>query len=155
MRSITYIFLILQLCLTVVVVSCKSTKQTSTSVSESKKKITGLSDKQKEDFARSFVDGCKERMKGNIEISESLFMECLKIDPTSSAVKYELGNIYRFNGLYDNALKYGKECANEDPKNEWYQLLYIECLHNKRQYAQAAEVYARLMKNFPFRSDFY
>ena len=40
-------------------------------------------------------------MKGNIETAENLFKECLKIDPTSAAVKYELGNIYRFNGLYD------------------------------------------------------
>lgn len=94
-------------------------------------------------------------MKGNIEIAENLFKECLKIDPTSSAVKYELGNIYRFNGLYDTALKFGKECANDDQKNEWYQLLYIECLHNKRQYSLAAEVYARLIKNYPNRSDFY
>jgi tetratricopeptide (TPR) repeat protein len=94
-------------------------------------------------------------MKGNIENAETKFKECLRIDPTSAAVKYELGNIYRFNGLYDNALKFGKECANDEQKNEWYQLLYIECLHNKRQYAEAAEVYARLVKNYPNRPDFY
>ena len=65
--------------------------------------------KIKPKFAFYFIEGCKERMKGNIEIAENSFKECLKIDPNSSAVKYELGNIYRFNGLYDNALKYGRE----------------------------------------------
>ncbi len=94
-------------------------------------------------------------MKGNIEIAENRFKECLKIDPSSAAVKYELGNVYRYNGLYDAALKYAKECANDDPKNEWYQLLYIECLHNKRLYAQAGDVYARLIKNYPNRPEFY
>lgn len=133
--------------------SCKSTKQVLNSNLNSTSK--GISEQDQSKFAYYFIEGCKERMKGNIEIAENLFKECLKIDPTSSAVKYELGNIYRFNGLYDTALKFGKECANDDQKNEWYQLLYIECLHNKRQYSLAAEVYARLIKNYPNRSDFY
>lgn len=137
------------------VLSCKSKKQTTASVKESNVNSKGITEENQTKFAFYFIEGCKERMKGNIELAENAFKECLKIDPTSAAVKYELGNIYRFNGLYDNALKYGKECANADPKNEWYQLLYIECLHNKRQFAQAAEVYARLIKNYPFRPEFY
>jgi tetratricopeptide (TPR) repeat protein len=134
--------------------SCKTSKQnTSANNQKNKAKVSAEQDPSK--FTFYFIDGCKERMKGNIEIAENLFKECLKIDPNSAAVKYELGNIYRFNGLYDSALKYGKECANDEQKNEWYQLLYIECLHNKRQYAEAAEVYARLVKNYPNRPDFY
>ena len=130
--------------------SCKNTKQAS-KTSDTK----GLTEEAQINFTFNFIEGCKERMKGNIEIAENRFKECIKIDPTSSAVKYELGNIYRFNGLFDTALKYAKECANDEPKNEWYQLLYIECLHNKRQFLPAAEVYARLVKNYPNRPEFY
>lgn len=137
--------------------SCKSTRPATTTANKSPEttKDKGLSAENQAKFAYYFVEGCKERMGGNIEKAESDFKLCLSIDPSSSAVKYELGNINRFNGLYDNALKYAKECANEEPKNEWYQLLYIECLHNKRQYPQAAEAYARLIKNYPSRPDFY
>lgn len=136
--------------------SCKSTKETRTSAqTDNPAKTKGLSEQDQIKFAYYFVDGCKERMKGNIEVAENIFRECLKIDPNSAAVKYELGNIYRFNGLYDNALKYAKECSAIEPKNEWYQLLLIECLHNKRQYAQAADVYGRLIKIYPNRPDFY
>jgi len=152
----TYIFchfLILPL-LVMFTLSCKTNKQTS-KTEESKSNTNGLPEAAQVNFTFNFIEGCKERMKGNIEIAENRFKECLRIDPTSAAVKYELGNIYRFNGLYDTALKYGKECANDDPKNEWYQLLYIECLHNKRQYLQAAEIYARLVKNYPNRPEFY
>ena len=141
--------------LVIVAFSCKSKKETSASTKETSTNSNGISEENQAKFAFYFVEGCKERMKGNIELAEAAFKECLKTDPSSAAVKYELGNIYRFNGLYDNALRYGKECANADPKNEWYQLLYIECLHNKRQFAQAAEVYARLVKNYPNRSEFY
>ncbi len=151
--NIFFQYLILPL-LVVFSLSCKTSKQnTSANNQKNKAKVSAEQDPSK--FTFYFIDGCKERMKGNIEIAENLFKECLKIDPNSAAVKYELGNIYRFNGLYDSALKYGKECANDEQKNEWYQLLYIECLHNKRQYAEAAEVYARLVKNYPNRPDFY
>lgn len=135
-------------------VSCK-TKKINLKTTDAAVQSNGLSEQDQAKFAFHFIEGCKERMKGNIENAENLFKECLKIDPNSTAVKYELGNIYRFNGLYDTALKFGKECANEDPKNEWYQLLYIECLHNKRQFQEAADVYSRLIKNYPNRSEFY
>ena len=152
--NIFFHYLILPL-LVISLFSCKSKKQTSAISKDVNSISNGISEENQTKFTFYFIEGCKERMKGNIELAENAFKVCLKIDPTSAAVKYELGNIYRFNGLYDNALKYGKECANADPKNQWYQLLYIECLHNKRQFAPAAEVYARLIKNYPFRSEFY
>jgi len=134
--------------------SCKTTKSSS-STGKQIVNSNGLSEEAQVNFTFNFIEGCKERMRGNIESAEGRFKECLRLDPNSAAAKYELGNIYRFNGLFDNALKYGKECANADPKNEWYQLLYIECLHNKRQFEQAAEVYARLVKTYPNRPEFY
>lgn len=144
------------LALAVFMGGCKASRQsTSTASNASSAKDKGLSEQNQVKFGAMFVDACKERMKGNVEVAENIFRECLKIDPNSSAVKYELGNIYRFNGMYDNALKYAKECAGQDQKNEWYQLLYIECLHNKRQYAAAADVYSRLVKNYPDRPEFY
>ncbi len=153
LKSKTYIYLNLLLCFLVVFTSCKSTKQTAKTVNP-KVNTKGITNQDQITFAYNFIEGCKERMKGNIELAENKFKECIKLDPSSAAVKYELGNIYRFNGLYDVALKYAKECANADPKNEWYQLLYIECLHNKRQFEQAGEIYARLIKNYPNRPEF-
>lgn len=140
------------LVLTLVFSACKSQKTSSSS----QKTSTGVSSEQDQiKFELYFFDGCKERMAGNMEKAENLFLTCLKLDPNSVAVKYELASIYRYNGLYDTAIKFAKECANADLKNEWYQLLYIECLHYKRQYAQAAEIYSRLIKNFPQRPEFY
>ncbi len=137
--------------LTLVVVnySCKTNKEL-TSSSNSKH----ITEPDQQKFTFIFIEGCKERMKGNIELAENKFKECLKIDPSSAAVKYELANIYKYNRLYDIALKLSKDCANSDPKNEWYQLLYIECLNNNRQFNQAADIYTKLIANFPNRSEF-
>lgn len=136
--------------------SCKSRKAAATNAttaSASTKK--GLSAEQQAEFAFDFVEGCKERMKGNVENAEARFRNCLKIDPNATAVKYELGNIYRFAAQYDAALKYAKDCSAADPKNPWYQLLYIECLHSKRLFQQAADVYSKLVKQFPDNPEYY
>lgn len=94
-------------------------------------------------------------MKGNVELAENIFKECLKIDPTSAPVKYEIASLYRFTGLYDEALKYAKEAAALDPKNAWFQLLYIECLHNKRLYNDATVAYEKLIKTGPVKPEYY
>ncbi len=156
MRYKQHIFYLLLLSLSIVTISCKSSKQVTSSKSTDKpSKTNGLSEQTQINFAFYFIDGCKERMKGNIESAESLFKACLKLDPSSAPVKYELGSIYRFNGLYELANKFAKECSAADPKNEWYQLLYIECLHNNHQYALAADIYSRLIKAYPNRPDFH
>ena len=154
MKSKIYILSVLLLCIVVVISSCKSSKQSSKSVSK-RNSATTITEEQQLNFSYNFIEGCKERMKGNIELAENKFKDCLKIDPSSAAVKYELANIYRYNGLYDPALKCGRECAQAEPQNEWYQLLYIECLHNKRMFEQAASVYLSLIKNYPNRAEFY
>ena len=137
-------------------VSCKSSKTVSASNNSDKpSKTKGQSELDQTNFSLHFVDGCKERMKGNMETAENLFKQCLKFDPTSAPVKYELASIYRLNGLNELAIKYAKECANSDLKNEWYQLLYIKCLHSNGQYGQAADVFSRLIKTYPNRPDFY
>jgi tetratricopeptide (TPR) repeat protein len=147
--------LVIGLILLTFITACSTKNKSISSQSKNENQKSNISEEAQTKFAFYFVDGCKERMKGNIEIAENLFRECLKIDPSSAATKYELGNIYRYSGLYDEAIKYGRACANEDPKNKWYQLLYIECLSNKRQYNAAAEVYTRLIKNHPNTPEFY
>lgn len=101
-----------------------------------------------------FIDGCREKIKGNLETAENLFKECLKLDPLNPAANYELANIYRFSGLYDEALKCSKIAAMSDVKNEWFNLLYIECLHNKRLYNEAISRYENLISANPYRPDF-
>lgn len=102
-----------------------------------------------------FIDGCREKIKGNLETAENLFKECVKLEPTNAAANYELGNIYRFSGLYDQALKCSKIAALSDAKNEWFNLLYIECLHNKRMYNEAIARYENLISVNPYRPDFF
>ncbi|HWY33395.1 MAG TPA: tetratricopeptide repeat protein, partial [Nitrosopumilaceae archaeon] len=142
---------------------CKSKKNTTSNTENDGGKSTitqnrkpkNLSTEDEFKFKNTFFNACKEKIKGNIEIAENLFKDCLKINPQNATAKFELAGIYKFSGLYDQALKYSKEASLTDPKNEWYQLLYIDCLHNKRLYTEAAENFEVLIKKFPGRIDFY
>ena len=131
---------------------CTHSKKTATTKTSKTAKNNSVDPSK---FTYYFIEGCKERMKGNFELAEKSFTECFKIDPNSAAVMFEIATIKKYKGQHEIALRYSKDCALQDPKNEWYQLLYIECLHNTKQYSQAADVYIKLVKNYPNRAEFY
>ena len=134
-----------------IIISCAS-KKTTVSKDNSGKAISEANEVK---FKASYYEACREKIKGNVEQAEVLFKECIKINPNSAPAKYELAGLYRFAGLYDNALSFAREAAASDEKNEWYQMLYVECLHHKRMYNEAIEVYEKLTRQFPNRPEFY
>ncbi|MFO0478677.1 MAG: tetratricopeptide repeat protein [Bacteroidota bacterium] len=141
----TYLFLLFAL----INSQCSNSKKISTS------KSTKLSNIEELKFSNFFIDGCKERMRDNFENAEKLFLECYKIDPNSAALNYELAILKKYQSQNDQALKFIKVAASKDPKNEWYQLLFIECLNSSKQYSEAIEEYIKLLKIFPNRIEFY
>jgi tetratricopeptide (TPR) repeat protein len=142
-------------CVLLLLSSCVSKKDTSPNKAMSALPVRKGEDPPELRLKRYFIDACREKIKGNIEIAENLFKECVKIEPNNAAANYELANIYRFTGLFSQALKCSKIAATGDPKNEWYNLLYIECLHNKRMYNEAIDRYEMMLAANPYRSDFY
>ncbi|HSH65259.1 MAG TPA: tetratricopeptide repeat protein, partial [Bacteroidia bacterium] len=62
---------------------------------------------------------------------------------------------YTYQNNKNQALFYSKKAAIADPKNIWYQLLYAECLKEKKQMMEVVGVYERLLQNYPDRIDFY
>ena len=148
----------LLLCYLLLLTSCTAKKDITTSNStKSEKNTESTQQKIDDDFKLRayFYDACREKTKGNLDVAQTLFKECIKINPTNPAVNYELGNLYRYTGRYDEALKCAKIAALADERKEWYNILYIECLHNKHQYLDAAARYEVLLKKYPYRADFY
>lgn len=105
-------------------------------------------------FSAKYIDGCTARMKGNINEALKLFNECLVLSPHNVPVKYELATVNKILGVNDLALVYAKECASADPKNEWYQLLLIECYRTLKQYQNSVKVQEQLVRSYPNNSEF-
>ncbi len=116
---------------------------------------TNISDKNRVDFEYHFFNANKEKILGNYEKAEKLYLQALKVNPNSAVSFYELANIYSFQNNKRNALYYSKKAALLDPENSWYQLLYIDCLNQAKQYTEVVNVYNRLIKQHPEHIEYY
>lgn len=137
--------------------SCKSKKETSarTSIKEyTEEKPSAQVNEAK--FTSYFIEACAalQPQKQNLPEALRLFTECKKIDPNSAALKYELGKTYKLMGAYELAIQNAKAAAETSPKNEWYQLLLIECYVSLKQYNQSVKLREQLVKNFPGKTEF-
>lgn len=131
--------------------SCRGNKNTTTSITHSEN-ISEV--KTQAVFSGLYIDGCAARMKKNLDEALKFFVECRKLDPLSIPVKYELATVYKLKNNNALALENAKICAESDPKNEWYQLMLIECYNSLGQFSQSVKLYERLIKNFPAKTEF-
>ncbi len=120
-----------------------------------KHKTEELSETDRRRLENLYIDGCKERLAGRTESAMKYFRECERMDPNNIPVKYELSNLLRYEEKIEESTVLAKQCVEANPKNQWYHLAYIECLHIKRQYEQAAEQYEKLVKYFPEKSEYF
>jgi tetratricopeptide (TPR) repeat protein len=150
-KILKYILLLLaSCCLVYFLFSCKSKKQ----LASNPKDVEAKNSFQQIQFAGMYIDACAARMKGNLKEALDLFIECRKIDPNSIPVKYELATVYKLLGNIELATENAKLCAESNPKNEWYQLILIDCYNANKQYSQSIKLYENLVKNFPSKTEF-
>jgi tetratricopeptide (TPR) repeat protein len=146
-KKLTYLTLLVSvLCFT----NCKS-RQASVVKDP---KTAGDGGMTENEFAKKYINACSARMKGNVNEALKLFNECLAMNPNSAAVKYELAHVNKVLGVNDKALAFAKECAAAEPKNEWYQLILVDCYRTLKQYANSVKIQENLVKNFPEDSEF-
>lgn len=105
-------------------------------------------------FGNKFIDGCNARMKRNYEEALALFLECAKLDPANAPTRYELAKLYLEKNNNLLALENAKLCAAADTKNEYYQIILIDCYNTNKQYQQAIKARENLVKSFPNNSEF-
>lgn len=127
--------------------ACKAKKSADVAVPAGSQKSAAM-------FDYFYVTGCHERAKGNLKEALEAFNECLKMQPEQAAVHYEFATIHKLLAQPDLALKHARISAVAEPLNEWYQLLYIECLVDTKQYTQALKMREVLVKNFPDKNEF-
>lgn len=130
--------------------SCKSKKEAQKDTEK------GSAQQNEIKFTSMFIDGCAalQPYKQNLDEALRLFLECKKIDPNSAPLKYELAKTYKLKGAYNLAIQYAKSCAEGNPKNEWYQLLLIECYASVKDFNQSIKLREQLVKNFPGKAEF-
>jgi tetratricopeptide (TPR) repeat protein len=147
-----YIFCCITVIISTVFISCKGKKTAGATLPAIKGDNASPFDNTR--FGFMYVNACLERKKGNLQEAAQLFEECKKINPSDPAVHYELGTVYKLLGSNDMALANAKFCAQVDYRNEWYQLLLVDCYNATKQYHQAIKIREMLVKNFPAKNEF-
>lgn len=148
-----FLIVLLSCAIVFVLFSCSSKKKSTVTAADQPVQVpAGVNPEAY--FGSLYVDGCAQRMKGNLQEAVRLFGECLRLQPANPAVHYELGTVHKLLGNNQLAVSHAKFCAEKDPANEWYQLLLIDAYRGAGDYDHAIRVRESLVKRFPERSDF-
>jgi len=122
---------------------------------EKVQKEVKLTEAQKLEFDFAFAEATKAVLLQELDKGVSLYGACLKIDPTSAVVHYELANIYMGQENYSTALELSRGAVALQPLNLWYQIQLANIYQKKGMIDQACAVYDDLLKMHPERNDFY
>lgn len=114
-----------------------------------------LTEQQQLEFDFAFTEATKAVLLDELEKGVSLYATCLKIDPSSAVVHYELANIYLSQENYNNALELSRRAVALQANNLWYQIQLANIYQKKGMIDHACKVYNELVELYPERNDFY
>lgn len=125
---------------------------------DGKKKVENvqeLDEKSQLEFDYSFMEGVRCKITGDFQAAIGWYDNCLKINPESPVVKYEIASILMANQDYNGALQLAREAVAGNPGNMWYKILLATILQNKSMIEEACNVYAEIIAKYPEKEEFY
>lgn len=129
--------------------ACSVAKETTKSGAKAE-----LSDEQRLKLQELYINGAKEKILGNYDLSTQYFQQCLKLDPQNGAAHYELAQIKQMQGQEPAALSHAQKAASADPKNKWYLIMLGDRYATNGKLKEAAQQYERLTQLEPYNVDF-
>jgi len=101
-------------------------------------------------FQEAFFQAQLEKSKGNPQKAYSLYQECLKIDPKSAPIHFELGKMeMELFSNPDNAVVHAKTAVEADKNNPWYQKLLGDTYMALNKFDLAAKAYKEMQRINP------
>jgi tetratricopeptide (TPR) repeat protein len=105
-----------------------------------------LSDENQRKFDFFFYEANKEKLLGNVDKAVSYYIECLRIDSTSSVSLYELANFYSSSKQFPKAIELMQRAVRFNPLNSWYQLTLADLYHQTNNFPKAIAIYEQLVR---------
>lgn len=113
------------------------------------------SESSESDYLFAFTRATKLYVFGDFGNALSLYRECLKYEPGSAALNYQISLIYTRGGDIDNARNFAKVAYEKDRNNEWYARQYARLCQGAGLYDSAFYVYQGLLKGNGDDADIY
>ncbi len=143
MKSILYIALIL-----ISFSSCSSKKKLNG------KHQTKLSQKKENEFASNFIEATTQKIIGNYDLAQKLFVEGLKIKPNSAASYFELSGIYGYKKMGREAVESAEKAVKLNDKNDWYKTNLAVLYQKYGLYEKSLKLYKSLIDKHPERYEY-
>lgn len=115
---------------------------------------TTLTEEQAFEFQYNFFEANKYFLAGNIDMSLSIFNQCLKIDPSSQAVHYKMASIYLAKKDLATASMHADKIYTSND-NVWYIYVAGTIYGQSNQKDKAISTFSRLIEMEPNQMDFY
>ena len=113
-----------------------------------------LTEEQKLDYDRDFIEGTKLKMFGNLPDAANLLTRCTEINPYDAAAHYQLAEIYTTVDDYKFALRHARLAARYNPQNEWYQMQLANIYLAGNKIDSAILVYRQIVEMRPDNAEY-
>lgn len=114
-----------------------------------------LSEKKEIALKQLLIKATTEKVLGNYEEAEKLYLECLKIDLKSAVTHFELSGIYLFNHAEEKAIVHAEKAVKYNPNNGWYKTNLAVIYQELNLFEKAEILYKELITLFPERSEYH
>lgn len=139
-----YYFLIILTAL----VGCKNTQHTSQNQADKP-----LSKSEAENRAL-FIEAMREKMIGNNDEAEIIFLKLLERDPKNAAAHFQLSKVYDQASGILKSLESAQKAYELDKENLWYQLQLAKLYRKNGYYEEALEIYEEVAEKDPYNLDY-
>ncbi len=114
-----------------------------------KKETVELSERERMELTRLFIDGNKFKILGDYGQAKKFFQQALAIDPNNGAVQFEISKLYAEQGRYLESLQMGRSAYDSDPDNIWYAHFLAQLYAETGSFDKSVEIYKEILKRQP------
>ena len=104
-------------------------------------------------FDYQFVEALKQKLMGNDGEALKYFEMCIKVNPKSDAVYYQMAQILASGGDIRNAKKYVAKAIELDGNNLWYMMMLSGIYYQEKNIDSAIIIYEKAVKVNPENED--
>lgn len=144
MRNTIYIILIISF-----FSSCSSKKNLGKKSNDNQ-----LSQKKENQFASNLIEATTQKIIGNYDLAQKLFLEGLKIQPKSAVTHFELSGIYDYKKEGSNAINSAEKAVELSQENDWYKTNLAVIYQKYGLYEESLNLYKELTVKHPKKQEY-
>ena len=104
-------------------------------------------------FDYVFVEAVKQKLMGNNGEALKYFEQCVKLNPASDAVYYQMAQIVLSGGDLKNGKVFARKAVQLNPENLWYLMMMSGVYYQEKNIDSAIIYYEMAVEKFPEKED--